>query len=50
MITEILTKNRYELFKAASAKYGKGKVWSTVGRITTKINDNYVVIKSLNDL
>ena len=50
MITESLTKNRYDLFKAALLKYGKGNVWTIEGRITTKINNNFVVIKSLNDL
>lgn len=49
-LSENLTKMRMELYKAAMDKYGKGKVWTTEGRILTKIDDQYVTINSLKDL
>ena len=47
---ENLTHTRYELYKSAISKFGKGKVWTSDGRITTKVNDQYVIIKSAEDL
>ena len=49
-ISENLTKLRYNLLKAAITKYGFGKVWTNEGRVTTKVNNNYIVINSLEDL
>ena len=49
-ISENLTHTRYELYKSAISKFGKGKVWTSDGRITTKVNDQYVIIKSAEDL
>ena len=49
-ISENLTKCRYELLKAATAKYGRGKVWSSDGLVTTKIGNEYVVFRCLADL
>ena len=49
-ITESLTKSRYDLFKAAVTKYGRGQVWTNEGRITTKQQDRYFTINCLNDL
>ena len=49
-ITENLTKHRYDLFKQAISRLGKGRCWTVEGRITTKVGDNYHVIKSLDDL
>ena len=49
-ITENLTKYRYKLLQEATAKYGRGKVWTVDGRITTRLNDRYVVISCSDDL
>ena len=49
-ISENLTKKRYELYKSAMNKFGKGKVWSSDGRIMTKVNDRYLIINSVKDL
>ena len=49
-ISESLTKKRYALYKLALSKFGRGNVWTTEGRITTKIDNNYVVIMSEADL
>ena len=49
-VTENLTKFRMDLLRLANAKYGNGNVWTIEGRITTKINNKYVVIKSPEDL
>ena len=49
-ISENLTKTRYELLKAAIIKFDKGNVWSSDGRITTKINNSYVVINTVSEL
>ena len=50
VITESLTKYRLELFKKAQAKYGRNKVWTNEGYITTILNDKYVTITSEMDL
>ena len=49
VITESLTSFRYDLFKKAQAIYGK-MVWTSEGRIFTKINDKLVLISSEADL
>ena len=49
-ISENLTKKRYVLYQSAINKFGKGKVWSSEGRITTKVNDRYMIINSVKDL
>ena len=49
-ISENLTKTRHELLKAAIIKFDKVNVWSCDGRITTKINNSYVVINNLSEL
>ena len=49
-ISENLTKNRYNLLKEAIDKYGRGNVWTIDGRVTTKINDRYLVITCAEDI
>ena len=49
-ISENLTKKRYALYQLATTKYGRGNVWTIEGRITTKINNKFVVIHSESDL
>ena len=49
-ITENLTQTRYHLLNAAKAKLGRGNVWSSDGRIMTKIDDRYLVIHTSEDL
>ena len=49
-ISENLTQPRYQLLKAAITKYGRGNVWTSDGRVTTKVGNNYVVINRLEDL
>ena len=49
-ISESLTLSRYKLLREAQAKLGNGKVWTTEGRVTTKINDRIVTINSIDDL
>ena len=49
-ISDNLTKKRYVLYQSAINKFGKGKVWSSEGRITTKVNDRYMIINSVKDL
>ena len=50
MVTENLTKKRYELFKKCIHKLGKGNVWTYDGRITTKINNTFITINNQCDL
>ena len=51
LITENLTKKRYELLKDCIKLLGKGNVWTYDGRITTKLDDKtYFVINSKSDL
>ena len=49
-VTENLTRSRYELLKAATAKIGRGNVWSSDGRVTTKIGNVYHVITCHDDI
>ena len=49
-ITENLTKSRYLLYQASMKRYGKGKIWTIEGRVTTKVNEKYVVINNMDDL
>ena len=49
-LSENLTQSRYNLYLSAINKFGKGKVWTNEGRITTKVNDRYVTINSVKDL
>ena len=49
-LSESLTRARYELLKASIEKYGKGKGWTNEGRVATKVGDNFVTIRSKNDL
>lgn len=49
-ITESLTKVRYDLYKEAVVKLGKGKVWTQEGRIMTKSGNEYIVINNYNDI
>ena len=48
LLSESLTRTRYELLKASIEKYGK--VWTNEGRVVTKVGDNFVTIRSKNDL
>ena len=36
--SEKLTHSRYELYKVSINKFGKGKLWTSDGCITTKVN------------
>lgn len=49
-ITENLTRIRYSLYMAAMAKFGKGNVWTSEGRVMSKANDKILIINSTNDL
>ena len=49
-LSENLTPTRYKLLKDAQAKFGIRKVWSTEGRVTTKINNRSVTINNYDDL
>ena len=49
-VPEDLTHSRYQLYKASINKFRKGKVWTSDGRITTKVNDTYKTINSVKDL
>ena len=49
-LSENLTKQRYEIYKAAVTKYGRDKVWTNEGRTLTKVNNTLLVINSLHDL
>ena len=49
-ISENLTKTRYELYQASMKKYGRGNVWTMEGRVTTKVEGEYVVINCMDDL
>ena len=49
-ISENLTKHRYAIYKAALEKFGRNKVWTYEGRVTTKVGEKYIVINSMDDL
>ena len=49
-LSENLTPTRYKLLKDAQAKFGIGKVWTTEGRVITKINNRSVTINNYEDL
>ena len=48
-ITENLTRFRYDLYKKALLKFGKGNVWTMEGRIMVKIDGNKKSITTLNE-
>ena len=51
MITESLTKYRYQLLKAASNKYGIKNTWSSEGHVMVKKDGNKIEsIESMDDL
>ena len=50
VITENLTKFRYELYQKAVKKLGFGKVWTNQGRILTIRSGNYFEILNDSDL
>ena len=50
VVTESLTSFRYDLLKKAKLKYGNKMVWTSEGRIFTKINDKLVLLSSEADL
>ena len=50
VITESLTKFRYQLLQKAKSKYGVKNVWTTEGHIFTKINNKLKTIISDVDL
>ena len=50
VITESLTAYRYDLLKKAQSKYGYKMVWSSEGRIFTRLDDKMVLISSEADL
>ena len=49
-ISENLTKSRYDHYKAALTKFGRGNVWTMEGRVTTKIENTYFTINRMVDL
>ena len=49
-ITENLTKKRYQLYQLSMRHFGKNNTWTTEGRITTKVNNNFVIISTAADL
>ena len=49
-ITENLTAKKIDLLKKANAKFGKGKCWSSEGRIFTKSGVDLIHIASVDDL
>ena len=49
-IPENLTRARCELYRAAINKFSNGHVWTSEGRITTKQNNEYIIINNLKDL
>ncbi|KAK4871850.1 hypothetical protein RN001_015974 [Aquatica leii] len=50
IITEDLTKNRYDLFKSAREKYGIKNVWTYDGIIKVNTSKSIISIKEKNDL
>ena len=50
VITENLTKRRYELLQAAVTKLGRGNVWTNEGHILTKCGLTIKSIKAKSDL
>ena len=49
-ITENLTRLRYDLYKKALLKFGKGNVWTTEGRIMVKIDGEKKSFTTLEEL
>jgi len=50
VLTESLTQARYTLFQEAKTKYGYKNVWTSEGRIFTKLNNKFKHISSVEDL
>ena len=50
VITEELTKKRYDLLLLAKEKLGKNSVWTMDGKIYTKINNKKIKIKNEEDI
>ena len=50
VISENLTAIRYKIYQAAISQFDRNVVWTSDGRIFAKLNDNIVVISSLEDL
>ena len=50
VLTENLTKRRYDLYQKAVKKIGFGKVWTSEGRIMTLLSGRYFEIASELDL
>ena len=50
VITENLTKKRYELYRDSMKKLGKANVWTSDGRILCKSGNSIIVISSHDDL
>ena len=50
LITESLTNFRYELFQKAKSKFGIRNVWTSEGRIFTKVDNNLRLISIFADL
>ena len=49
-LSENLTKDRYILYQKAIQRIGKGKVWTSEGRVTTKLGNKYLTINALKDI
>ena len=49
-VTESLTRLRYELLQRAKEKFGYKEVWTSEGKIFTKINNKLTLISSVTDL
>lgn len=50
VITENLTRTRYELFKNCAVKLGKNNVWTNEGRIMSMVNGHFTIISSIEEL
>lgn len=50
IIVEELTRSRYELMSLAREKLGKNMVWSSNGKIFTRVDDKKICIKSEDDV
>ena len=48
-ITENLTRLRYDLYKRALQKFGKGNVWTMEGRIMYKIGEGKHSFSTLDE-
>ena len=50
VITENLTKLRYDLYQAAKTKYGMKNCWTNEGRLHAKVNNRTLTIEKMSDI